>query len=229
MAKKKNAHAQAGKKNRFCCTRGKPCKCESPNNYRTNCAPSPMWKVAKTNEAYAAHHILCKASVQQCIAARKGMEVVVKQTRWCVNKPENMIALPLWGHTVKWYHKNDDAPPFCDLPQHDWDHNGADSYQEEVEESLNALAMNLQKAKGKHDADGLKELRDGLDARSRKFRKKLRDRGSRQGKTHRQFSDKTRKKRWWEPFSMAGFASQKGYPTQNWRDLVKEKVKNFFG
>lgn len=213
------AHGKSGKRNRFCCSPAKPCKCESPNNYRKNCVVG--W-------SYQAHHVLCKASVKTCIAKKRGLSLIVKETRWCVNAKGNMIALPLWGHTVKWYYKNDKSPPFRNLPQHDWDHNGSGSYREEVESSLDDLAAEVASAKKKHDKERVKNLKGGLVSRSQSFKRKLRACGKRQGGTHRQFTTEGSNARWHEPFSMAQSATEKGYPKQYWKSAVRDKVSRFF-
>jgi len=220
-------HKAKGKKNRFCCTRGTPCKCESPNNYRKNCDPS--WSAGGKTLAYAAHHVLCVASVKSCIAKKRGLAPIVKQTRWCVNRKGNMVALPLWGHSVKWYHKNDDAPPFRNRTQHDWDHNGDDSYREEVESSLDGLADNVADAKDKHDDERVKQLAAGLNARAQRFKTLLKNRAKRRGGTHKQFQNDGADARWHEPFSMSAYATAKGYPSQDWKKAVRDKVKSYFG
>ena len=221
-------HKAAGKRNRFCCTRGTPCKCESPNNYRKNC--SPVWYDDKGGALFAAHHLLCVASVKSCIAKKRGLSPIVKETRWCVNARNNMVALPLWGHTVKWYYKNPDMkPPFKNRTQHDWDHNGSDSYREEVEDSLTTLADNVNDAKDKHDDARLKQLKAGLNSRARDFRGKLKARGKRQGGTHKQFQTNGGNTSWHAPFSMAASATAKGYPAQDWRKAVRDKERRFFG
>lgn len=226
MATKK--HKAKGKRNRFCCTRGTPCKCESPNNYRKNC--DPAWKGPKGQTlAYTAHHVLCVASVKSCIVKKRGLAPIVKETRWCVNRKPNMVALPLWGHTVKWYHKNDESPPFRNLTQHDWDHNGDGSYREEVEASLDGLADNVSDAKDKHDDERVKQLKGGLNTRAQQFKSRLKSRGRRKGGTHKQFQTQGSNAHWHEPFSMAGSATAKGYPKQDWRKAVLDKVKRFFG
>ncbi|MDE2614030.1 MAG: hypothetical protein KGL78_11355 [Burkholderiales bacterium] len=221
-------HKAKGKRNRFCCTRGTPCKCESPNNYRTICKPA--WTGPTGAELpYTAHHVLCVASVKACIVKRRGLAPIVKQTRWCVNRKGNMVALPLWGHTVKWYHKNrNTSPPFRNLTQHDWDHNGDGSYREEVEASLDGLADNVADAKDKHDDARIKDLKGGLNSRSQQFKARLKSRGRRRGGTHKQFQDEGKNARWHEPFSMAASATSKGYPKQDWRRSVLDKVRRFF-
>jgi len=85
-------HAAASKKNLFCCVRGTPCKCPSPNNYRTNCKPS--WGVDPKGKVvgYAAHHLLCVASVKACVVKKRGLAPIVKKTRWCVNARNNRSA-----------------------------------------------------------------------------------------------------------------------------------------
>lgn len=85
---------------------------------------------------FEAHHVACVAPVSAFIAGDSALKDVVHQTTWCINKPSNMLAMPLWGHTVKWYCQitaasdvvNIDAaqqaPPFKNIPQHNFDHNG---------------------------------------------------------------------------------------------------------
>lgn len=220
-------HKAKGKRNRFCCTRGKPCKCESPNNYRKNCDPG--WSAKGKVLGYAAHHVLCVASVKACIVKKRGLAAIVKETRWCVNRKPNMVALPLWGQSVAWYHKNDEAPPFRNRTQHDWDHNGDDSYRVEVENSLDGLADNVADAKDKHDDERVKQLKAGLNSRAQRFKNLLKSRGKRKGGTHKQFQTDGGSARWHEPFSMAAYATDKGYPKQDWKKSVRDKVKNFFG
>jgi A nuclease family of the HNH/ENDO VII superfamily with conserved AHH len=221
-------HKQAGKKNRFCCVRGQPCKCESPNNYKTICDPG--WIHINGRSQFAAHHVLCVANVKASIAKKRGLAPIVKQTRWCINAKHNMVALPLWGQTVKWYHKNrNTAPPFANRTQHDWDHNGDDSYREEVGKSLDGLAANVADAKDKHDDARVKNLTAGLNSRVTQFKAKLTGRAKRKGGTHKQFTTNGSNARWHEPFSMSAYATSKGYPKQDWRKSITDKVRRFFG
>ncbi len=223
-------HKGKGKKIKFCCTRGTPCKCPSANNYRTICKPT--WKDPNGKELkYEAHHALCVSSVKACLAKKRGIMTIVKETRWCVNCATNMIALPLWGHTVRWYHKFDTSPPFRNRPQHDWDHNGSDSYREEVEKSLDNLAEQIAESQEVHD-EKTKQIVGKLNSLARGYKAKLKARGRRNRGTHRQFSSERGKpsaarKNWYLPFSMAASATRKGYPAQNFRQLVKDKVTRF--
>ena len=87
---------------------------------------------------YKAHHILCVGAVTDNVLGDSKIHDVIVQTDWCISNKENMIAMPLWGHTVKWYcsvaadsKAGDDVfnqaaavPPFANLPQHDFDHPG---------------------------------------------------------------------------------------------------------
>jgi hypothetical protein len=149
-----------------------------------------------------------------------------------------MIALPLWGHTVKWYSKPFKkgealrAPPFKDLPQHDWDHNGGKSYREEVEKSLTQIASDISDSMDVHKVNPA-DIKAQLNTTARGFRSALKARGKRNKGTHRQFKAELAKDAglrmdWYKPFSMSSFASTKGYPAQHFQDEVKKKVKSFF-
>jgi len=157
-------HNRAKFKDDFCAVAAQPsCGCSINADYVAVCRPN--WPdhafVRKITgnpnpppKSFEAHHILCAASVGVMIvdAGGKGVGKLVGDTEWCINTRKNMIAMPLWGHTVKWYCNipavtlgaaNRKAPPFKNLPQHDWDHTGNGGYQEEVDADLRDVVKDL--------------------------------------------------------------------------------------
>lgn len=221
-------------------------ECACGNNYKTNCVPSPAWDSANDftwfikgqgarQQSYAPHHILCVASIATLLidATDKGVEGVVEATKWCVNKKVNMIALPLWGHTVKWYCNigaltiaggQTNPPPFEKLPQHDWDHTGKGAYIEELEGELRDLVKAV--AKKAHEAKPV-DLAGTLDGMAGDFTTKLNDRGQRQGGTHAAWQSGATNKDWFLAFSMAndGSATRKGYPKLDFTKKVLRKLQ----
>ena len=250
------AHERGKKKKDFCAKPGKPCECE--NNYFTVCDPGwenytyPQWVERKVNpssyqEGYEAHHIVCVSSVMTQLYSKRGVQRVVKETTWCINEKRNMKAMPLFGHTVKHYcsigkkvgrfiRVDLDPPPFVNIPQHDWDHNGNGSYTDEVNTSVKELANEIKEIEQdkKHDYSG-DDLAEELNSLSSDFRTKLRTRGIRNAGTHlswieaRDVEDSTN---WCKPFSMASTASLKGFPArdfdseaQDWIDRISKALR----
>src|SRR5262249_31987718 len=140
-------------------------------------------EVLKRHEA---HHLLCVACVTEFIAKKKELKKVVEQTDWCINDTNNMFAMPLWGHTIKWYCgdfadfdldaqdvkdllDSDELfvrrrkPKFANIPQHDYDHNSALGYKQEMDKELKKLAAKIAKSKKKHE-DRAEELRSDLES-----------------------------------------------------------------
>lgn len=171
-------HSKGTKINKFCSLRKTTCPCG--NKYKAPCkAVAAGWEVqAAGSSKYAqrymasarrrsheAHHIACVASVTQMVLKMVDMDLrpIVSNTKWCVNVEDNMIALPLWPHTLQWYctkmggirkkkrggkwSASVSAPPFKDLAQHDYDHF---PYLEEVAQSLDPIPDGVEKAKEKH-------------------------------------------------------------------------------
>lgn len=220
--------------------------CDCGNDYKKNCVPAPAWDSANDftwfikgqgarQQSYAPHHILCVASVATILidATDKQVDGIVEATKWCVNKKPNMIALPLWGHTVKWYCNisalsmtggQTSPPPFQNLPQHDWDHTGKGAYIEELEEVLKNLVKQL--AKKGHEAKPI-DLAGAMDKLAAAFEAKLKARGLRQGGTHTAWQNGATNKDWFLPFSMAndGSATRKGYPKMDFSKKVLRKLQ----
>lgn len=245
-------HNRAKFKNDFCAVAAMPsCGCSigaGAKSYVDVCKPS--WAtysfvrnvkgVGKHDKVFEAHHILCSASVGKLIvdASGKGVSAIVGDTEWCINTKKNMLAMPLWGHTVQWYcnvtgqtlgSTKLGAPPFANLPQHDWDHTGTGGYQSEVDDKLLKIVKDLKKAG--HDATTF-DLAATLDSLSQDFKQKLKDRGATRGSpegTHEGWSNgrKTPTSQWYLPFSMAstGSVTGKGYPKLNFTDEFSYKLK----
>ena len=112
MAGKK--HAALSPESQFCAVTG----CGHPS-YRKVCKPEwshlkyPETHVStKTGKAYTvrksyqAHHLLCLAEMGAVVvgeAAERELLGIVNETKWCINKKKNMLAMPVWGHTIMWY------------------------------------------------------------------------------------------------------------------------------
>src|SRR5262245_23742466 len=105
----------------FCGIPGRPCKHIDGSNgtdYVEVCRPSwGAWGVFRQrftdkgvvtsrNKEFEAHHILCVAQVEKVVVQagqKNAFTSIVDATQWCINAKPNMMALPLWGHTVKYY------------------------------------------------------------------------------------------------------------------------------
>jgi hypothetical protein len=247
MATKCEAPAKV---NKFCAIRAVP-KCGdctqlgSFKNHREACKKETAdWGKAYAYRAlhdgevrwysYEAHHVLCVSSVASELFGYAKMQPILRKTDWCINKPENMLAMPLWGHTIKWYctirksgtYKLEDveAPPFANIPQHNLGHNGGASYRIEINEACGALRDDASEAG--HEMTGA-TLAKRLDSLSGKWRKELIEtRGKRRGGgarakgTHaawraaskRMSEGKTPAADWFLPFSMAADAEEDEVP-----------------
>lgn len=201
-------HSEEYKKNDFCAR----CPCDE-NDYQKVCKPdwgeADTWKFAQRvrgggagKRNYEAHHILCWSPIVGVFLDAKVLPIV-KSTKWCVNKKSNMIALPLWGHTVQWYTNNDDEPKFKNLPNHDIDHNKNGGYTDEVEDSLKKFAQQIQKAMSTHQMPPDENLAGRLDQISKGYEGKLKSRGLRGGGTHKSWKDGETMATWYLAFSMA--------------------------
>lgn len=240
-------HNRAKSKGDFCAVAAQPsCGCSIDADYVAVCRPNwpnhefirKIKGVGKRPKSFEAHHILCASSVGVMIvdAGGKGVAKLVGDTEWCINTKKNMIAMPLWGHTVKWYCNIDTktlgaasrkAPPFKNLPQHDWDHTGKGAYQEEVDKELSKIVKDLKKAG--HDATTF-DLAGALDGQSSNFKSLLKARGKRNGGTHagwRAGRANPNSTTWYPPFSMAstGCVTGKGYPKLNFTQEMMNKLK----
>lgn len=195
---------------------------------------------------YEAHHLVCVAPVSNELVSKTGIKGVIEQTKWCINNKDNMIPMPLWGHTIKWYCEitEDDtgmdvddisdaikdrvkAPKFENIPQHDFDHNCKEGYTWEVEEEVKKLAKEI-KANG-HKLKGEK-LEARLKELSEDFKGRLDDRGIRKGGTHKAWKLAQKEPpdpQWCHPFSMASDdkVSDKGFPVKNFDEKVAKWIK----
>lgn len=171
-----------------------------------------------------AHHILCVAEVTKVMSVDEQLETILKNTTYCVNDSVNMIALPLFAHTVYWYLLYEDAgprqqlggimssvpaPPFKDLPNHDFDHG---SYNKEIETELNTLKGEIKEAEHNFESG---ELAGALNGISSTFRKKLKARAKRgAGGTHQAWEAacKGEADDWYLPFSLAAKPAERAFP-----------------
>ncbi len=168
-----------------------------------------------------AHHLLCVSCVTAGVTRKDGIELIVRATEWCANNSDNMIALPLWPHTIEWYvsfNLADEtfsieapvaAPPFKNLAQHDYDHS---PYIKEVSKAIKNVVNELTVSTDEEcNAETANEFAGDLDTLSDEVRAKLVGRP-----THEKWNagrldeDDT----WYKAFSMAS-AKQTKRPFPN--------------
>ncbi|MFA7060609.1 MAG: AHH domain-containing protein [Pedobacter sp.] len=235
-----NNHSAGIKVSKFCALRMEICPCENhyknvikgeepqegssfkfPRKVTVEQVSSAIWS------SQNAHHIICVASLTKILAKDKKIQKIIKNTVYCVNEESNMIALPLFAHTIYWYRKrgNKIEPPFSNLPNHDFDHN---LYIDELEDDLKGINGEIKDAgcnnyKPETLADTLKDLSD-------KYRQKLNDRGRRLGGTHKAWGDakaqESSYKQWYRPFSMASLEAMlgKSFPHRGFQEEVNKKL-----
>lgn len=223
---------------KFCALRTEKCK-PCGNEYRNkNCKdPDPTgWGIfvqgrkKRDPKTFEAHHLLCIASVTQYVAEKKEIAEIIQQTQWCINAEKNMLAMPLWGHTIRWYclQNLDAPPPFQNIPQHDYDHNSKLGYKKaDVDTQLQKLADQIQKKKKDHEV-AVEELKTELDNLSVRFRRLLKLRGTvRSGGTHNAWTNGENMPDWYLPFSMASTAAadRRPYPTTDSKGTVANKIR----
>lgn len=243
-------HERGARKHNFCSVPAKPkCgDCPGSKDYIEVCKPADWFGhtflrmvKAKTGtfsfeKKYEAHHIVCVAPVTSELTSKKEIEGVIAQTRWCINNADNMIAMPLWGHTVKWYCEitaaggsisdSSSPPPFANIPQHDWDHNIKEGYTWEVLEACKKLAKKVEE-KG-HELKG-EDLQAALNQLAVKFKNILLNvRGTRVGGTHAAWGKGADdpESDWCQPFSMASTVklTRKGFPVRNFDEKVAQWI-----
>lgn len=177
------------------------------------------WKFAQNAKggpkpkSYEAHHIVCWSPVKSIFFGDTVIEQIIKGTHWCVNNKSNMIGLPMWGHTVKWYNSRDDVPPFTALPQHNVDHNTKGTgYTAEVRDALKELIDEIKEVIAtKHDVPPPKDIEEELKFCSEHFETVLLERGSRPPGTHLAFTAAQLDLFWYMPFSMASTATPRRF------------------
>jgi len=250
-------HERGDRKEKFCAVPSKPkCEvCDQAKDYIAVCEPAwssnTFLRRVKASagafsfaKKYEAHHIVCVAPVTQELVANSKIHGAIVQTVWCINNENNMIAMPLWGHTVKYYCEITAAttslssvasviknalapPPFANIPQHDWDHNSKEGYTWEVEQACKKLAKKVEESGHKLKGD---DLKGALDQLSNKFRNILTGvRGVRLGGTHAAWSmgQQDPQSNWAQPFSMASTSklTTKGFPVRHFDEKVASWVK----
>jgi hypothetical protein len=243
-------HKRGKRKGQFCAI---PCEkicddCPGTKNYIKVCKPGwaahTFLRLVKRavkkggsftfGKMYEAHHVLCVAPVSQNLVSKRSIEKVIRQTQWCINNKKNMLAMPLWGHTVKWYCSIDrtggeieedvDAPPFKNIPQHDYDHNCEKGYTWEIEQEAKKLAKDIEDAE--HDMAG-DDLAGTLNDLSDEYVKVLKKRGGRKDGTHNAWSlaqNTPPDDEWFYPFSMASDPTVKAFPAKNFDESVQKWI-----
>jgi A nuclease family of the HNH/ENDO VII superfamily with conserved AHH len=189
--------------------------------------------IRRDKKAYEAHHILCVSPVTKELVGNKTIKAAIEETEWCINNGENMIAMPLWGHTVQHYckitksklflPKDVPPPPFENLPQHNIDHNSKEGYTYEITKECQRLVKDIIDSEHQLKGESLKGVLDGL---SSDWRIELKSRGTdRKGGTHNAWKlawDDPPDPDWFHPFSMAseGKISKMGFPVHKFDDKV---------
>ncbi|MCA9127969.1 MAG: AHH domain-containing protein [Planctomycetales bacterium] len=191
-----------------------------------------------------AHHLLCVAEITKVISKDPKLKTVLENTEYCVNNPKNMMALPLFAHTVYWYCLAEDIPisaravvgsitttytppPFANLPNHDFDHG---KYNKEVEEALEVLKAEVKEA---DHSIAPAQLSASLDEMSGDMEGLLKIRGKRKGGTHLAWLDACEEKvdNWFLPYSLAHKPEERGFPKRLNKNLsrLKAAIKNLIG
>lgn len=255
-------HKRGDRKNNFCwIPADSPCgDCGTSDNYRKACeGETSGWGSYEYKEkssagsymkGFEAHHLLCVDSVGTAIAEVTDSMLSVSQTKWCINHKVNMMAMPLWGHTVKYYcdmtaskpgkgiagvvRSAVMAPPgWANIPQHDHDHNCTGGYRDEVTAKVKAT---LEKVKlAGHKVEGPGSLKASLDKLSGKCRTLLQKRGIRGATvgTHAVWirppgpaGKNWPPGDWYLPYSMAddGIATGRPLPRREWDTKTVNKL-----
>lgn len=214
-------HSKGIQKGKFCAVRTgsqSKCKCASPNNYVDNSNIQGDFFLQgsrkRVEKKFEAHHLVCVASATKFLGKNKSVAKVVKKTRWCINAEKNMLGMPLWGHTIQHYCDislgailEKPLPPwFCNVPQHDYDHNSTGGYKSEVDAAMEELAEEVKKLAADKHEEPEKELANELNEISDEFRALMaNDRGLRSKGTHAAWlkGSESPDSDWYLPFSMA--------------------------
>ncbi len=258
-----DSHTDGGRVEPNFCSKRAEGACPCGNNYKTPCkGEMKAWSASVAAQGLAAnawkylklvgssgrlqrwggqaHHALCIASVTGQITTVVELESTLKVTKWCVNKADNMIALPMWPMTICWYGtfaKNaaDEVnwiakakaqtagPPFAGLAQHDYDHG---LYNDQVDKALTKIANAAKRSKKKHEETAA-DLLGALEAERGKFRAKLTGRATHDAWFKGMADDAD----WWHAFSMVGKAgSTRAFPAPadpKWFEAFEGLLKAF--
>jgi hypothetical protein len=245
-----DAHTKGDSRNKFCSLRKDPCPCG--NSYTSPCdSVAAGWEAEAAGSSkyvqrygkgarrrsHEAHHIACVAAVTGIITVNEDIKDIVWNTKWCVNVDTNMIALPLWPHTIEWYFDlgtkslmqgpakggrkkpTVNAPPYKDLAHHDYDHG---EYINEVNETLKRVVTAAKAAVAKDHKDPTGNLAGKLNSSIGKHKKGLMGRG-----THAAWEEGMNDPNgtWYEKFSMsADNPSPRAFPAPNntlWEKMLE--------
>jgi len=186
-----------------------------------------------------AHHALCVASVTGEITTCEALKPTLEVTEWCVNKLDNMIALPMWPMTISWYGNFAKqnaaapvawsanaqsavvAPPFVGLAQHDYDHG---LYNGQVNKELCKIANHAKRSIKSHKETAA-DLLAALENVRETFRESLQGRATDDGWFKGMAGNDPG---WWKAFSMVGEAgTERAFPAPN-DDKWAEAFKGLF-
>ena len=296
-----NKHRRGSTTNNFCSVAGTPCNCKNdyvkscegeasgwggyPQKYSVRNASTKLIESLRKNQrSFEAHHVLPVACISEVIQTwdekANSSPSVMSGTKWCINTEKNMIAMPMWGHTIMWYtdsfaavsdevlneilSKNegsignkalsklsaearkqlsnmvtdagDTAPPFKNLPQHNYSHTGrnaATGYNQEVVKKLNSIKKNVEKAKNKHETDKIDSIKDSLDDLSEDMKETLKDRATSRvyNSTHEAWKggmkgveDDPNSNKWYQNFSMAETPTEMTFPLVKASGAMASKI-----
>lgn len=223
----------------FCAWAPNGGECACGNDYKFHGKAPAGWNVAgvaftssskkKAFKYFEAHHVLSVGPVSSILFDDKAVSIraIVDATVWCVNNEGNMVSMPSMAHTINWYvsRKESNAPPFANIPQHDWDHHG---YIHELKKKLKSLVKAVVKKAKIHETKP-ENIRADMLKLTTYFRGNLTARGLREGGTHVAYS-----KTLCAPFSMASndwitdrtFPSGRfGYKFEAWKKRIMSEVK----
>jgi hypothetical protein len=242
-------HTKGDKVKEFCSLRKDTCPCGE--SYQEHCvAEASAWEAQAAGSSkyvqrygsgarrrsYEAHHIACVAAVTGIITVNEEIRSIVEQTKWCVNRKNNMIALPLWPHTIEWYFnlgartlKQTDEPsgrrkpstgppPYAGLAHHDYDHG---EYIEEVNLDLRRVAARAQRAAEENHDDPTGNLAGALDGVIDKHKANLQGRS-----THAAWEQGMNgEANWYKQFSMSqDNPSERAFPAPSnelWEKMLE--------
>jgi hypothetical protein len=207
-------HRQLPRIKEFCTCAVSRGDCDCGNNFQKNGekGKSPKWKGGQ------AHHLLPVSAVNSEIRKNEKLEGVMKATKWCINDKNNMLSMPVWGETVKYYctvsklkwaYKGKLPPPkFKNIPQHLVDH---DLYITEVCDYLAQLVATLETQDHKVEA---KDISEELNTWSQIMRDLLDTRGHLKGGTDKCWgrAENGGYDSWYIPFSMSDNPRPRDFP-----------------
>jgi len=155
---------------------------------------------------WEAHHMLSVSCVNNLDGLDSDQKQAVRRccdaTTWNINNSDNLIALPLFGHTIKWYaiDCNEEAPGWANWPQHDWDHNSTKGYCNDVRDEILEFYRKLEKKSNEHEIEK-RSIASNLKTMETRWRGLIKKRGSKGRGTHEEWKNKG--EGWYKPFSMA--------------------------